>query len=403
MRVDTRRVQPVARRFVRQLRAHGLSFQRSQNSGRSPSAAGPNYGYYKRVGLARERRRRQGDGLLRRHRHVARGLFKTLGRPKPAGAAARLAADRQAPWTRRSQTFTVHRSVGVGAGARPRPRGAPRGQSTRVVGEPGRRVHPRAQGRPVRGGDQHRASAWISTRNGPAGRPPSRPVRARPSRRRRSMGAVVPGQTFDVRVHLQSRRLAIMPDRASRSRPAPAGRRGRSAGAGRPRSAEASVLAAAVRGDARRRCPDQHATRTSARTSIQDAVVSLADAAQFGLPASRRRRRAVVRYSVDGVAVEVARDRAPPRGQAALRRRAARAARWCPPSARHRRRRDRRRAAGAPRPSASACRWTCSTTAMAGARATVALRLPAGWTSEPAQSSVRRSRVPASARSSASR
>jgi LmbE family N-acetylglucosaminyl deacetylase len=73
----------------------GLSYQRSQNSGRLALAPGPQYGYYKRVdavssgGTTSVRSAREQtffDGIDT----SLTGLFKTLGRPEPAGMRARL-------------------------------------------------------------------------------------------------------------------------------------------------------------------------------------------------------------------------------------------------------------------------------------------------------------------------
>ena len=69
----------------------GLSFQRSQNSGRLVLGRGPQYGYYKRVGATvASPDKEQGffDGIDT----TLSGLFKTLGRPAPAGGAEAIAA-----------------------------------------------------------------------------------------------------------------------------------------------------------------------------------------------------------------------------------------------------------------------------------------------------------------------
>jgi LmbE family N-acetylglucosaminyl deacetylase len=63
----------------------GLSYQRSQNSGRLQLSRGPQYGYYKRVGstvpgVAKE------DGFFDGIDTTIPGLFRTLGRTAPAGA-----------------------------------------------------------------------------------------------------------------------------------------------------------------------------------------------------------------------------------------------------------------------------------------------------------------------------
>lgn len=65
----------------------GLSFQRSQNSGRLQLSRGPQYGYYKRSGstvTSADKEESFFDGIDT----TIPGLFKTLGRPAPAGADA---------------------------------------------------------------------------------------------------------------------------------------------------------------------------------------------------------------------------------------------------------------------------------------------------------------------------
>src|SRR5262249_6180291 len=69
----------------------GLSFQRSQNSGRLALSRGPQYGYYKRVGAtvtAPDKEQGFFDGIDT----TLPGLWKTIGRPAPAGAPGTVAA-----------------------------------------------------------------------------------------------------------------------------------------------------------------------------------------------------------------------------------------------------------------------------------------------------------------------
>ena len=71
--------------------ARGLSFQRSQNSGRFNPSAGPNPGYYQRTAsrvTAPDKETSLWDGLDTSYA----GLFAQLGRPAPAGVATTLAA-----------------------------------------------------------------------------------------------------------------------------------------------------------------------------------------------------------------------------------------------------------------------------------------------------------------------
>jgi LmbE family N-acetylglucosaminyl deacetylase len=69
--------------------ALGLSYQRSQNGGRVRSVPGPSYGYYKRVGSVIPGAAKEAgffDGIDTTVAH----LFRTLRRPEPAGAAQAL-------------------------------------------------------------------------------------------------------------------------------------------------------------------------------------------------------------------------------------------------------------------------------------------------------------------------
>ena len=93
----SRPVQPVAGHVVRAISPRvGLSFQRSQNSGRLSLAPGPQLAYYKRVDTVPSKAQAAGEGEDREETFFdgidtsLAGLFKTLRRPEPAGAAARL-------------------------------------------------------------------------------------------------------------------------------------------------------------------------------------------------------------------------------------------------------------------------------------------------------------------------
>jgi LmbE family N-acetylglucosaminyl deacetylase len=68
----------------------GLSFQRSQNSGRLVLGRGPQWGYYKRVGSTVPAPDKE-QGFFEGIDTTLSGMFKTLGRRAPAGAAEALA------------------------------------------------------------------------------------------------------------------------------------------------------------------------------------------------------------------------------------------------------------------------------------------------------------------------
>jgi LmbE family N-acetylglucosaminyl deacetylase len=85
---------------------YGLSFQRSQNSGRYSPSAGANFGYYKRVGERIPSPAKEAwiwDGIDTTYA----GLFKTLGRTAPADVDLQLAAiDRAVARAMRDFTMT---------------------------------------------------------------------------------------------------------------------------------------------------------------------------------------------------------------------------------------------------------------------------------------------------------
>jgi LmbE family N-acetylglucosaminyl deacetylase len=92
VRIDSGEFSPYLGDSYDNVARYGLSFQRSQNSGRyNPGAGGPNYGYYSRVGsrVAAAPAREQSifDGLNTSYS----GLFATLGRRSPEGVADQLA------------------------------------------------------------------------------------------------------------------------------------------------------------------------------------------------------------------------------------------------------------------------------------------------------------------------
>ena len=106
----------------------GLSYQRSQNSGRLSLAPGPQYGYYKRVdapvgdrsraAMAERVCRRARERVLRWHQHVA---YRSVQRDTAPGACRRgRAACAPSPRrsTKRLQRFTMDDPSAVGAGAR---------------------------------------------------------------------------------------------------------------------------------------------------------------------------------------------------------------------------------------------------------------------------------------------
>ncbi|MBI3262234.1 MAG: PIG-L family deacetylase [Acidobacteria bacterium] len=83
----------------------GLSFQRSQNSGRYSPAPGPSYNYYRRVGSVMDAPEKEGSFFDAIDTSMP-GLFRALGRPEPADAA-RILGGIAATVTRAMSAFTL--------------------------------------------------------------------------------------------------------------------------------------------------------------------------------------------------------------------------------------------------------------------------------------------------------
>jgi LmbE family N-acetylglucosaminyl deacetylase len=105
LRVDTGEYSPWIGDSYANIASMGLSFQRSQNGGRYVRGAGQNYAYYLRTAsrvTAPEKETSIWDGIDTTYA----GLFKTLGRPAPAGVDATLAAI-DAAAAKAAATFTM--------------------------------------------------------------------------------------------------------------------------------------------------------------------------------------------------------------------------------------------------------------------------------------------------------
>ena len=199
------RVQPVARRLVSELRAHRPRFQRSQNGGRYTSAPGPSLLAITGGSQSLVDAPAKENELLRRHRHHDSRPVPALG-DRRRRVRRRCSRDRRARWTRRSQAFKMHRSVGRRSGARARPRGHARARSRTRAQRPDA-CSCSDQGAAVRGRDQRGARHRVHGDRAAAGPPePTGPVR-RSRRRRRWPRRARPDVRRPTHVH-QSRRCA---------------------------------------------------------------------------------------------------------------------------------------------------------------------------------------------------
>jgi hypothetical protein len=105
VRIDSGEYSPWLGDSYDNIARYGLSFERSQNSGRFNPGAGPNFGYYRRVAAripAPSREESVWDGLDTTYA----GLFKTIGRTAPAAVSERLAGI-DASVQRASAAFTL--------------------------------------------------------------------------------------------------------------------------------------------------------------------------------------------------------------------------------------------------------------------------------------------------------
>ena len=243
---------------------YGLSFQRSQTSGRFTPTAGPNYGYYCRGRSAscKGRQRGERDDDLRRHADLDRSDGRRGGQ-----------ADRRCGG---EGDGGVHddRSVGERAGAGRGPEADARGGG----GDEGcsmRRFVLDDQGAQFQDAINSAMGMELTAVAQPAGVPePTGPgaAFAPPA----LMAAPVPGQTFEVRARLANRggsrrrRRSWHGDHASRA--IAAGRSTPAGVTGGPDARAASAGDRARHGDARRRRGAQHASRTSRATGCRRAA-----------------------------------------------------------------------------------------------------------------------------------
>jgi LmbE family N-acetylglucosaminyl deacetylase len=284
----------------------GLSFQRSQTSGRLTLAPGPQYGYYKRADstLAGSSTAQGGAGSRESDFFAGidtsiTGLFKLLGRPEPAGAQSRLQAIADAVQEASTRLTIADPSAVVPALTRGLV--ATRAAIDAFGAEPDaifllRRKEAQfvdaintAMGIALTAVAQP-AGASEPTGPGAGFAPP--PV----------MGAVVPGQRFDVRVAFASRGTAKI---ALDSIALETARGWSTAPAALTQTAPATNEPVVVRIPVTLAADAPLSSKPYfARATFQDARYGIADAAQFGRPASAPPATAVVKYRIDGVPIE---------------------------------------------------------------------------------------------------
>ena len=209
VRIDSGEYSPYLGDSYDNLARFGLSFQRSQNSGRFTPGAGPNYGYYTRMGTrlasSPEKESSIWDGLNTSYS----GLFSTLGRRSPEGVADQLARVDGA-FGRAAADFTMtdpSAAVPSLAAALQFIREA----IAKSSGEDEALFVLRIKERQTEEAITACLGLDLTATAQPAGAPePTGPMAAFAAPP--TMGAPIPGQTFEVRARLANRgRLAIAP------------------------------------------------------------------------------------------------------------------------------------------------------------------------------------------------
>jgi LmbE family N-acetylglucosaminyl deacetylase len=280
----------------------GLSFQRSQNGGRyTPSAGGPNAGLYKRVGeriAATAKEASIWDGIDTNYA----GVFKTLGRTAPADVEMQLAAiDRAVARAMREFTLTEPSKAtpGLVEGL----------TLTRdVIAKSGQELDVlhvlRIKERQFQDAINAAIGISLTAMAGPKGVPEQENPFAPPL----TMSAPVPGQTFDVRVSLSNKGgpgvelpVGVFRFEAAPGWNVPA----MSATVPNPSNLARHALFGTI---VPVTLADDLAPSTRpyfSRASLNENRYTLSDASQFGRPVAQPPLVAVARYMIEGVPVEI--------------------------------------------------------------------------------------------------
>ena len=279
----------------------GLSFQRSQNSGRYNPQAGPAPGYYKRVGSVVE-----GDGGSGARETSffdgidtsVRGVYRALRQAEPAGMPPLLAAIEDAV----QQAVAAFRVTDPSATVPALAAGltATRAALAQVT-EPDVRVVLAIKAQQFQAAITTALGLEVTSVAQPVGlAEPTGPFAAFAPPV--AMSAPVPGQTFEVRTRVTNRgQLAITPDAITLET-----ERGWTVAPAARAIAPLTTNASTTQRVTVTLAPDVALSSRPyfSRASIQATHYTLSDAAQFGRPAAPSPAVAVVRYTVAGVTVE---------------------------------------------------------------------------------------------------
>jgi LmbE family N-acetylglucosaminyl deacetylase len=294
LRIDSGEFNPVLGDSYDNIARYGLSFQRSQVSGRFTPTAGPNYGYYRLAGSASRLASKAGTG--QREDTIFDGLPRNIedaigaaGKPIDDAVAKAFAAfrinDPSASVPALVQGLKVTREA-IGAVVDPQAR-----HLLRIKEQQFQDAINSAMGMELSAVAQP-AGVPEPTGPGAAFAPPA------------LMAAPVPGQTFEVRARLANRAgvtanspvIAIEGERGWNVKP------GLTAGQPDLERHQQSTLRATVT------LANDVALSSRpyfSRSGLQESVYTLNDPAQFSKPVSTPPLRAVARYSIDGVPIEI--------------------------------------------------------------------------------------------------
>jgi LmbE family N-acetylglucosaminyl deacetylase len=294
LRIDSGEFDPVLGDSYDNIARYGLSFQRSQVSGRFTPTAGPNFGYYRLAGSTSKLASKAGTGA--REETIFDGLPRNIeeavgaaGGPIDAAVAKAFEAfkidDPSASVPALVQGLKATREA-IGGVVDPQSR-----HLLRIKEQQFQDAINSAMGMELSGVAQP-AGLAEPTGPGAAFAPPA------------LMAAPVPGQTFEVRARLSNRGgvtanspvIAIEGDRGWNVKP------GLTAGQPDLERHQQATLRATVT------LSTDAALSTRpyfSRSGLQESVYTLNDPTQFGKPVSTAPLLVVARYSIDGVAIEI--------------------------------------------------------------------------------------------------
>jgi LmbE family N-acetylglucosaminyl deacetylase len=294
VRVDSGEFDPILGDSYDNIARYGLSFQRSQVGGRFTPTAGPNYGYYQLAGSSSGPTSKAGTGA--REESMLDGLPRNI--EEAIGAAGRPIDDEVA------SAFAAFRITEPSASVPALVQGLTltREAMGKVI-DPQARHLLRLKEQQFQDAINAAMGMELTAMAQPAGVPePTGPgaAFAPPA----LMPAPVPGQTFEVRARLANRGgvaanapvITIEGDRGWGVKP------GVVAGPPSLERHQLATLRATVT------LADDVALSTRpyfSRSGLQNSVYTLNDPSQFGKPASTPPLRAVGRYSINGVPIEI--------------------------------------------------------------------------------------------------